>query len=174
MENQNSATKFMLKYGAFLALSTIIIGLLNYSFGNIYKPHWIINLLNFLLMVAFIVLAIKAFKDSNNGFLKFGEALKIGLGVALISTLINIIYFYVFVYVIEPDFMTRMSEFQQQMMYEKFPDMPEEQLEVALEMNKKFSTPLAISLLLIVWGLFIGLIVSLITGAVMKKEESVL
>jgi hypothetical protein len=75
--------------------------------------------------------------------------------------------------VIEPDFMAKFSDFQQQTMYEKFPDMPEEQLEQTLEMSKKFTTPTALALMSIVMSLFLGLIISLISGLILKKEESI-
>ena len=172
MENQNSSKKVMLTYGIYLGVATIIVSLLNYSFGNVYQPHWIISVVNILLMVAFIALGIKAFKESNGGFLKLGESIKVGLGIALIGAIIGIIYLFVFINVIEPDFMTKLADFQQQVMYEKFPDMPEEQLEKALEMSKKFSTPTMMALMSIVGSLFFGLIISLISGAIMKKEEN--
>jgi len=171
MENQNTSKKIMLTYGLYLALATIFVSLINYSFGNVYKPHWIVQVSNMVLMIAFIVIAIKLFKDSNEGFLTLGQSIKIGLGVSLIASIIGVIYLFIFIKVIEPDFMTKMAEFQQQTMFEKFPDMPEEQLEKALEMSKKFSTPTMIALFSIIFSLFFGLIISLIAGAVMKKEE---
>lgn len=173
MENQNLSTKTMLTYGLYLGISTIIVSLLNYSFGNIYEPHWSVQLGNFILLVLFIVLGIKIFRDTNAGLLKLSEAIKIGLGISLIGAMIGVIYLFLFIYVIEPDFMTKLSDIQQQTMYEKFPDMPEEQLEQTLEMSKKFTTPTALALMSIVMSLFLGLIISLISGLILKKEESI-
>ena len=90
MENQNSATKIMLIYGAILSGISILVNLINYSFGNVYKPHWAIGIVSFLLMIAVIVYGIKSFKDGNNGFLSLGQAIKIGLGISLISAIIGI------------------------------------------------------------------------------------
>ncbi len=171
MENQNFATKTMLKYGVIIGILTIIVSLLNYTFGNIYKPHWGINVVNILLMIAFIVYGIKEFKTLNNGFLSLGQSIKMGLGISLIASIIGVLYLFLFIYVIEPNFMTNLEEFQQQVMYEKFPDMPEEQLEQALAMSKKFTTPTMMAMLSIVGSLFSGLIISLIAGLIMKKEE---
>lgn len=171
MENQNSATKIMLTYGVILGVVSIIISLINYSFGNIFKPHWSISLLNFLSMIVVIVLAVKAFKVSNAGFLTLGEAVKIGLGVALIAAIIGIIYTLIFMKVIEPNFQEEMKAFLEQTYYEKFPDMPEEQIEKMVEMGKKFSSPGWIAIFSLGGSLLFGLIISLITGAFMKKEE---
>lgn len=172
MENQNLSTKTMLTYGFYLGISGIFLSLLNYSFGDMFKQHWSVQVANFIFLVLFIVLGIKAFKESNTGLLKLGQAIKIGLGISLIGAIIGVIYLFIFIYVIEPDFMTKMAEFQQQTMYDKFPDMPEEQLEKAIEMSKKFSTPSAMALMSIVITLFIGLLIALIAGLIMKKEET--
>lgn len=170
MENKKSTTQIMLMYGGILGLLTIIINLLNYSFGNIYKPHWIINILIYLLMIVFIVLGLRCFKQSNDGYMKLGQAIKIGLGISLISAIIGIIYMFIFANVIEPDFMTNMKAFQEQMMYERFPDMDEAILEKQLEMSQKFMTPGIMAAFALAGSLIIGLIISLIAGAFMKKD----
>jgi hypothetical protein len=172
MENQNSATKIMLMYGAILAGLSVLINLINYSFGNIYQPHWSIGIVSFILLIGIIVYGIKVFKDGNNGFLTLGQAIKIGLGITLISAIIGIIYQLIFSNVIEPDFYDKMAEYQEQVMLEKFPDMPEEQLEKALEMTQKFSSPGMMAAFALGGSLLFGLIISLIAGLILKKEET--
>jgi hypothetical protein len=172
MENQASATKTMLTYGIYWGVASIIVSLLNYSFGNIYKPHWILNVLNFALMIGFIVWGIKAFKADNGGFLKMGQAIKVGLGIALIASVIGIIYLFLFANVIEPEFQTNMVTAIEQNIMEQNPDMPEEQLEMALNMGTKFATPGMMAVMSLAGALFFGLIISLIAGAVMKNENT--
>ena len=71
MENQkSSAQSIMLNNGLMLGLISILIGVLNYAFGNVYEPHWIISVIGILITIAFIVLGIKKIKENNNGFLK--------------------------------------------------------------------------------------------------------
>lgn len=171
MENQASAKNTMLTYGLYLGITSIIISVLNYSFGNIYKPHWSVNVLTYLVMIGFIVLGLKAFKEANNGFLKLGQAIKIGLGIALISGIISIIYFLVFSKFIEPDFITNLREFQEQVMLEKFPDMDEAIIEKQIEMSNKFMSPGIMSAFVLAGSLIMGLIFSLIAGLIMKKDE---
>ena len=55
-------------------------------------------------MIAFMVLGIKKVKESNEGLLSLGEGLKTGMGIALISGIVGIIYFLLFVNFIDPDF----------------------------------------------------------------------
>lgn len=172
MENKTSFKSIMLTYGLYSGIAAIIVTVANYSFGNIYKPHWIISTLNFILMVAFIVLGIKVLKQQNNGFLRLGEAIKLGVGIALISGILGAIYFIVFSNYIEPEFITKMGEFQEQMLYEKFPDMDEALIEQQIEMSKKFMTPSMMAGMAIVGNVIFGLVISLIAGLIMKKEET--
>ena len=78
----------------------------------------------------------------------------------------------IFSNVIEPDFYAKMAEYQEQVMLEKFPDMPEEQLEKALEMTQKFSSPGMMAAFALGGSLLFGLIISLIAGLILKKEET--
>lgn len=172
MENQNSATKIMLTYGFYIGVLSLIVNLVNYSFGNLFKSHWGVGVVGALIFIGLMVYGIYEYKSKNNGLLKLGQAIKIGLGMALVAAIIGIIYQMILMYVIEPEYMSKMAEFQEQAMYEKFPDMPEEQLEQALEMSKKFSGPGMIVAMSLAMSLFFGLIVSLIAGLIMKKDEN--
>ena len=184
MEQKNSMQSLILKFGAILGVVSIIIHLINYSFGDVYYQfkseslkadgkvmNIIIGLLGLLAMIFIIVYAIKAFKNSNGGFLSLGQGVKIGLGIALISAIIGVIYNFIFINVIEPGFFAKGYEFMEQALIEKYPDMPEEQLEMSLNMAKKFASPVGSSLMSLVMSLFLGLIISLIGGAVLKKNE---
>jgi hypothetical protein len=172
MENKVSFKSIMLTYGLYLGIASVILAVANYSFGNIYKPHWAVNTISYLLMIALIVLGLKAFKDHNNGFLKLGQAIKLGVGIALISGILGAIYFFVFSSYIEPDFSTKMADFQEQMMLEKFPDMDEAIIEQQLEMSRKFMSPGIMAGMAVVVNIIMGLIISLIAGLIMKKEET--
>ena len=173
MENTTTTTKsIMLTYGLYLGLVSVIISVANYSFGNVYKPHMAVNIISYVLIIAFIVLGLRAYKIGNKGFLRLGEAIKIGVGIALVSGIIAAIYFFMFSSYVEPDFTEKMGEFQEQLMYEKFPEMDEEIIEKQIEMSKKFMSPSIMAGMTIIGNLIIGLIISLIAGLIMKKEET--
>jgi len=172
MENQTSVNKIMLTYGFYIGILSIIVNLLNYSFGNLFKPHWSVGTASAIIFIGLMVYGIREFKLNNNGLLGLGQAIKIGLGIALVAAVVGIVYQMLLMYVIEPDYMTNIAAFQEQTMYEKFPDMPEEQLERALEMSKKFSGPGMIIAMSLAMSLLFGLVVSLIAGLIMKKEET--
>jgi hypothetical protein len=172
MENQkSSSTSIMLNYGLMLGLVSILTAVVNFAFGDIYKPHWIISVISLAISVLFIVLGLKKVKENNGGYLKLGEALKTGLGIALISGIVYVIYFFVFANYIEPEYFTNLAKVQEVTMLETYPNFTDEQMENAMAMSKKFSGFGMIAAIALIMSLFFGFIISLIAGLIMKKVE---
>jgi uncharacterized membrane protein (DUF106 family) len=172
MENQEITPKqIMLNYGLMLGFASILINVVLYAAGKTYDPHWSVGIVSILITVAVIILGIKKIKDLNGGFLSLSEALKTGLGIALISGLIAVAYMLIFTNFIEPEYYARMMEVQQQKTLEAFPNFSDEQLEASMEMAKKMSGPMITSAITIIGSLFFGFIISLIGGLIMKKSD---
>ena len=172
MENQKTSSKsVMLNYGIILGFAGIILNLGLYAFGNVYKPHWLFAILGIGVTIAIIVLGIKKFKTQNSGFLKLGEALKIGLGIALISGIIGVIYMLIFANFIEPEHYKNIVEAQMNAALEINPDMSEDQIEASQKMLNMTSGPAIGSAIAIIGSLFMGFIISLIGGLIMKKSD---
>ena len=121
------------------------------------------------LFIGILVWGIKSFKSENGGFLSWGQGVKIGVGIAVLAGLINVIYSYIFMNFIEPDFMNQMMEVQNQMYIDT--GMTEEQIENANEMSKKFQSPGITAAMGIIAYAIGGFIVSAIGAAIMKKSE---
>lgn len=172
MENQQtSAKQVMLNYGLILGFAGILINVAVFAMGKTYDPHWSVMVIGILVTIAVIVMGIKKVKESNNGFLSLGDALKTGLGIALIAGVISVIYTFIFTNYIEPEYFERMAEVQQQKMLEQYPNMSDEQIENAMEMTKKMSGIGMTAAVSLIGSLFIGFIISLIAGLIMKKSE---
>ena len=170
MENQKVSTKqIMINYGAMLGLISVLISVTVYAMGQSYDQHWSIGVIGFAVMIILIALGIKKVKTSNDGFLSLGEALKTGLGIALISGLISVVYTYLFTTIIEPDFFTNLAQIQE----DKWIDagMTDEAMESASAMMEKMSGPFITSAISIIASLFFGFIISLITGLIMKESN---
>ncbi len=172
MENQQNPSRksVMTNYGLFLGILSIILSVLNYAFGNAYEPHWSINVLGILIMIVVVVLGIKKFKESNGDLLSLGQALKTGIGIAMLGALIFLVYFYVFAKFIEPDFITRTTEINLEKTLESNPNISQDALDAQENMTKKYFFAFSFGFILIA-NLFIGFIVSLIAGLVMQKKE---
>ncbi len=169
MENQVSSKNIMLNYGFILAITSILINLVFYATGTLLTLGWALGLIGIALMIIIIVMGIKKYKESNNGFLSFGQAVKIGVGIAIFSSLISIVYTLIFNNFIDPTFQEQALEIQKQAWEEA--NMTSDQIEVAEEMAKKFSSPAITSAIQIIAGAFFGFVISAVTGAIMKRTE---
>lgn len=169
MENQTDSKKIIINYGIILAAISILLALSSYATGSHLAPHWSMSVITIIAFIILIILGVKKFKESNNGFLSFGEAVKVGVGIAILSALIGSIYQYIFMNFIEPDFMNQMMELQA----EKFLDagLTDEQIEASQEMGKKFSSPFVMFAFGIIGSAIGGFVVAAITGAIMKKDQ---
>merc|ERR1711916_54700 len=161
---QTSAKQVMLNYGLILGFAGILINVAVFAMGKTYDPHWSVMVIGILVTIAVIVMGIKKVKESNNGLLSLGDALKTGLGIALIAGIISVIYTFIFTNYIEPEYFERMAEVQQQKMSEQYPNMSDEQIENAMEMTKKMSGIGMTAEVSLIGSLFIGFIISLIAG----------
>ena len=169
MENQASSKSIILNYGLYLGIISILISVVVYALGDHLKPHWSVSILNVVIMISLIIMGIKKFKSENSGLISWGQAVKIGVGLTVISTLIVIAYNLIFMTFIEPDFMQQVVAVQEQAWVDQ--GMTSEQIESTKEMMQKFQSPVISSAFGLVVAAFISFIISAIAGAVMKAEE---
>ena len=174
MENQKSAsTSIMLNYGLILGFISILIAVANFAFGDVYKPHWGMQVVSMAATIIIIVFGLKKIKENNTGFLSLSDSLKTGLGIALISGIVFIVYFFVFVNYIEPDYFANALKVAEATILETYPNWSDEQIEAAMTMSKKMSGIGMTAAMVMVMSLFFGFIISLIAGLIMKKSEEV-
>ena len=172
MENQTASVKKIgLNYGLLLGLLSVALSVITYVLGVHMERPWWVSLLSFLIMLGVIVYGLKSFKKDNAGFLSLGEAIKVGLAISLISAIIAAIFNYIFVTVIEPNFVNDMLVMTQENMIKQNPNMTEEQMEMGMSMTEKFMQPWIMSTMIIIMSLFFGFIISLITGLIMKQPR---
>ena len=101
--------------------------------------------------------------------MSYGEGFGTGMLIMIFGGLVTAVYTYVFYTFIDTEFMTKMLEISRTEMLKK--DMSDEQIEQALEISKKFMTPIMMAVIGYFASLFFGLIISLILAAVTKKEN---
>lgn len=172
METQNTeAKKFVLNYGILLGILSVIMGVIMYITNAYLNPSFIYSIIGFLLLIVVITLSIKAYKSENGNYLSLGEALKVGIGVAVIGGIITALWSFVLMNYIEPDYMAQMMDVSRDKMTEMNPNMTDAQLETAMEFNSKFSSPWIVMAFSLIGNLFFGLIISLIAGLIMKNKN---
>ncbi len=172
MENQQAtAKKFVLNYGLLLGIVSVIFGVIMYVTNVYLDPGFIYSAIGFLVLVVIITLGIKAFKTENGGYLSLGEALKVGIGVAVIGGIITAVWSFVLMNYIEPEYINQIMDVQREKMVEMNPNMTDAQMESAMEISSKMGSPLMIMAFSLIGNLFFGLVISLIAGLIMKNKN---
>ncbi len=169
MENQVNSQSIILNYGLILGVIGSIVHLALWATGNLIELNWVNSLVWFIGLIAFVIIGIKKFKEASGGFMSWGQGVKIGIGIALISGVVSVIYTLLFMNVIDPGFQDLAMEAQQQAWLDN--GMTEEQIETFTESAKNFQGPGMIAALILGMSAFFGFIISAITSAVMKKTE---
>jgi len=128
------------------------------------------SLISYAFLIGIIVWGIIHFRKENNGYLTLSNALKTGLGIALISS-ITVIYIINLINFIDPEFIDKSMEFQKQKMLQENPEISIENVNKMIDMQKEFSGPFIIAGFIIIFNLFFGFIISLISGLMLKKSQ---
>lgn len=171
MENEKpKAGKFALNYGIILGLFMVTIAVVLYVTGMALEGVQWPNFIYYIIFPIVVIYGISQYKKSNANILSLGDAIKVGLAIAVISALVYVVYGLLFNYVIDPEFMAQAMEVAKEKMLEN-PNITEEQVEQSIKMVEMFSNPLIGSAFWLAMSAFFGLIYSLIGGLVMKNDN---
>jgi hypothetical protein len=169
MENQTTTTRTALKWG-------VIIGIINilYSTGIMVSGqigNQTLGYITYLIIGVGLYLAMSDFKKENQGFMTYGQGLGLGVMKSVIVGIISGFFSFAYIKFIDPTISDQLMKKAIEEMEKK--GTPDEQIEQAMEITKMFMTPGALFVIAVFGTLFIGLIISLIMAAILKKEKSV-
>lgn len=165
-------SSYALNFGTMLGIATVFFSLMLFILDAHYQGDTLSSVVPLFLSVGFINYGIYQFKKDNSGFVSLSEALKVGVGIALISGIIGTIYGVILTEFLDPEFMNKTFEIAKQKMLDANQELSIEDANQAIEMSKKFaSLPVRIAGGLIS-SVFIGFFVSLIGGLILKKTKS--
>ncbi len=169
MENKNLPVKpIATTWGLYYALFSIAIIVILYVTNM--EKNFVIGALNVGGSIAVFIFGIKAYKQSNNDNLSLSQALKTGLGIAVIGGLIIALYSYIHYSYIQPEFLENMKTLQIEELAKQGSEMTSEQADLSMTILEISSSAGFISTVSVIGSLIFGLIVSLIAGLVMKSE----
>lgn len=170
-ENEPKTGKYALNFGLLLGVVSVIFAFMLYTADMHYQGGIPIMLISLSLSLAALIIAMIQFKKANSGYMTFGQALKIGVGVCLIGGIIGIIFNQIMANVIDPDMMAKAMEFQKNQLLETT-KMTVEQVDAQMEMGKSFSTPTMQIVFGLIFSVVIGFVLSLVPALVLKKNEN--
>lgn len=164
------------RYGLIGALILIVAGLgmylgnmIDYT-GQDSSANWISNIVNWGIMIAVTVLAVKKHRDEElGGYISFGRAFQSGFFVNLVITLVTALWTFIFFSFVAPDLLDIILEASRDQMIEQ-QGLSGEDLDNAMGFVSWMFTPTMMTLFATFGTLIFGAILSVIVGLVMKKE----
>lgn len=157
-----------IKFGFIGGFAVIIVSLILYFVGLQFEnwAKWIST----VVMCGIIIIGIKTIVDENpSKQIPFGTLFKAGMLITIIIAIFSVVYFFIYTNFIETNFVGKILEISRQQMAEK--GLGEEQIETAIEMSKKFMSPIMMAIFSLLGTIFFGLIASLFGAAIFKKEK---
>ncbi len=165
----------IIRYGIRAAIAIVALSGISLMFISKDESgfHWgeVLGYLAIFLSMIFVYIGIRHYRDhQNGGVVSFGQALKLGVLITLFPAIAFGIYDQIYVNFIDPDFYE--DYYQVQM------DSIEEANEVAYEARvaeiksemETFSNPIVQYLVMFATVLLIGLVVSIISGLILKRD----
>ena len=172
MENQTPSIKTtIINYALILSAISIAFNLMLYFLDMHYQQSQMTGIVGIVIMIGVLIYSFIDHKKLNEGYLSLSEALKIGLGISALAGLIGVAYTFVLTEFLDPNMMEKALDFQLEKMRIDNPEITQDQLDGIRSMQEKFSGPLIRSAFQIIGSLFIGFIISLIGGLIVKKSR---
>lgn len=172
MENQTPSIKTtIINYALILSAISIAFNLMLYFLDMHYQQSQMTGIVSIVIMIGVLIYSFIDYKKLNEGYLSLSEALKIGLGISALAGLIGVVYTFVLTEFLDPNMMEKALDFQLEKMRIDNPEMTQDQLDGIRSIQEKFSGPLVRSAFQIIGSLFIGFIISLIGGLIVKKSR---
>ncbi|MFH1159787.1 MAG: DUF4199 domain-containing protein [bacterium] len=169
-EKKKSVAMHGITYGAITAVVVIVVSLLLYILDQ--NLNRSVNWITFLFLIAGIVWGQFEYRNKVlGGYIAYGKAFSAGFMIALFSGIFLILYNFIFFQFIAPGTINEILEMQRQTIVETNPQFTDEQVEQAMDIFSRFSSPVMLIIFGFISQLIIGAIVCLITSIFVKKED---
>ncbi|MEZ5103249.1 MAG: DUF4199 domain-containing protein [Draconibacterium sp.] len=155
--------------GLYMAIVLILISVIFYVMGNTFSKT--AQYLSYPIFVAGIIWGQINYRKALGGTISYGQALGAGILTMVFASIISSIYTFLLYKVIDPSLQEQLRIFTEEQIV-KQGRVPEEQIDMAVQMATKFQTPAMMVIMGIFGGALIGTIISLITSIFVKKNPS--
>jgi len=161
-----------MNYGAIMGLILVAFSIVLEQLGiDPINAKWV-TIINYIVYFIFIIYGTYIYREQiSNGFISYSIALKLGTSIVFFATIISSFYVYVYAEFINPDMIVDILLNNEEQIYEANPNISDEEMEVAISIIEKFSTPIMLSLIVLLQGTLIGFVFSLLTSAFLKRNK---
>jgi len=161
------------KYGIILGLISAIISLITIISNS--SGNYLISIISLIISIIVVVMANKAYKNANNGFMSYGEGFKISFVSIVIGGIISGLVSFVYLQFIDPSALEAMKEAQiaaaEKIMEAFNVDLPEDQMDEAIAKIEADTTAFNFFKNSVTSSIVGGLILALIIAAFTKKSR---
>jgi hypothetical protein len=161
------------RHGLIAALALVVLSLIYNMAGMIdytgEKSNMLPNILNWAVMIGALVMAIKHHRDNElGGYITFGRCVSMGALMGLIIGAVMGVFSLVYFNLIDPGLVDNIMG----QMEERFAEqgLDENASEIAMKWTRGMFSPIGLILLSLISSLITMVIISLIVGAIMKKN----
>jgi len=168
-EKSVSLWKSSLTYGLYLGIALVLVSVVFYATGHTFAKS--ANYVTYAVMIIGIALAQINYRKSLGGFMSYGQAVGLGLLTMVFASIITGFFTYLLHTVIDPSLQDQLRlTIEEQLV--KQGNVPEEQMDMAIEMATIFQKPAIMFVMSIFGGAFVGLLISLITSIFTQKKPT--
>lgn len=162
-----STTSVGLRYGLLTGLVSIII-----SFGLFvsHQEAGPLRFVTFAVLIAGMVLGMIFFKQNNQGFMSFGQGVGVGTVLSAVVGLLSGIFSYVYMNIIDPNVVIRMTEKIRADM-EARGGMSDEQIDQAMAISGKMMNGPIMLVTALLGTILVGVILAMIISAFIKHAQ---
>jgi Protein of unknown function (DUF4199) len=157
-----------LSKGLILSLILMVVSLIG-GFAHLQFETWFKWLPTIIQLIILIIFCIQFGKQEAEG-VTFGKVFGYGFKIALVVSVLMVVYTLLSVYLIFPEFTDQALQ-QARAGMEAKGGLSEEQIDQGMAMTKKFMQPVPLSIFAFLATLFFGTIGALLGAAFTKKSE---
>ena len=161
-------------YGAIYGLISVTLVVIQYVMGDFKVGgerdafgFW--GILGLAAAVVLPLLAMLQVRKDQGGLLSYGQGFKTGFTVFIIGSLFSAMWMLLYTYLLEPGYQETMLN--QSYAHMKEQGLDEDTIEQSLDLTRKFTSPLIMSLWTILGAALLGAIVSLILALFTRRES---
>jgi hypothetical protein len=157
-----------MKFGLYTGLASITYFLIFYMMDIV--PQGALQVIGYLIFIAGIYFGSLHHRNHElDGYMSYGRAFGAGALIVIFAALITAVFNYIFFAYIDPQYMDKMINMAEEDMIRK--GMSEEQINMGMEMTRKWTTPPMAAIFGFVGYVFSGVILSLLVALVTKKNK---
>ncbi len=169
MEEKVSTARVALKYGVLVAVVimvyTTIINIAGLS------QNQALSSVQFVFMIAAIVMAMKEFRAQNKGYMSYGEGLGLGTLLSAVMGLLVSMFSSFYNRFIDPTILTQALDKVRMDMEKR--GMDDAQIDMSMEQAQKFMSPGIMFFTGVLMTILTGFIVSLVIAAIIRRDKPV-